>query len=171
MAECSNCGKTYFVGGRSIDGHRYCGATCAQSHPVIVTAERLSAAEVHLYVDDCRHGPCPICRREDGPVDVHAAHRVVSLIFVTQWATRRHVCCRRCGRRKQAIAMLTSAVCGWWGLPWGVVLTPIQIARNLLGFARREPRTATEQFEQVVRRKLAAHRLRGAARDFAPACE
>ena len=69
------------------------------------------------------------------------------------------------------IAMLTSAVCGWWGLPWGVVLTPIQIARNLLGFARREPRTATEQFEQVVRRKLAAHRLRGAARDFAPACE
>lgn len=47
------------------------------------------------------------------------------------------------------------------GVPWGIVLTPIQIARNLLGLARREPRTATEQFEQVVRRKLAAHRLRG----------
>ncbi|MBN3817593.1 hypothetical protein G3N57_13670 [Paraburkholderia sp. Se-20369] len=164
MAECSNCGKTFFVGGRSIDGHRYCGATCAHRHPVLVAAERLPAVTVNRYVDDCRYGPCPVCRRDGRPIDVHATHRVVSLIFVTQWATRRHVCCRRCGRKKQAVALLMSAVCGWWGLPWGIVLTPIQIARNLLGFARREPRTATEQFERVVRRKLAARQLQRARR-------
>ncbi|MBN3787205.1 hypothetical protein [Burkholderia sp. Ac-20353] len=160
MAECSNCGKTFFFGGRPVDGNRYCGAECAQRHPVLVAAEHLPAARVQHYVDDCRYGPCPICKREDGPVDVHADHRVVSLIVVTNWTTRRHVCCRRCGRKKQAIALLTSAVCGWWGLPWGVVVTPIQIARNLLGLARREPVTSTPQFEQTVRRKVAAHQLR-----------
>ncbi|KWO56839.1 hypothetical protein WM28_03800 [Burkholderia ubonensis] len=168
MAECSNCGKTFFIGGQTIDRHRYCGAQCAQAHAMLVVAERLPAVTVHQYVDDCRHGPCPICKREDGPIDVHADHRVVSLVFVTQWATRRHVCCRRCGRKKQAMAILTSAVCGWWGLPWGVVFTPIQIVRNVLGFARREPATATQQFEQAVRRKLAAHHLRRAQHAVEP---
>ncbi|MGU7773027.1 hypothetical protein ACV229_22975 [Burkholderia sp. MR1-5-21] len=166
MAECSNCGKTFFIGGRSLDGNRYCSATCAQWHPVLVVAERLPATRVHLYVDDCRYGPCPICKRDDAPVDVHAVHRVVSTIFVTRWTTRRHVCCQRCGRKKQAIAVLTSAVCGWWGLPWGVIVTPIQIARNVAGFVRLAPETATEHLDQAMRRKLAARQLRR-ARDVA----
>ncbi|EAY66710.1 hypothetical protein BCPG_05105 [Burkholderia cenocepacia PC184] len=121
-------------------------------------------AKVRQYVDDWRYGPCPICLREGRPVDVHASHRVVSLLFVTRWATRRHVCCRRCGRRKQALALLASATLGWWGLPWGIVLTPIQLARNLLGLAARDPEVATQQFEELVRRKLAARRLARAER-------
>ncbi|MBR8315784.1 hypothetical protein KDW36_21620 [Burkholderia dolosa] len=163
MTECSHCGRTFLIGGRSIDGRRYCGPACAHAHPIVVEAERLPDATVRQYVDDCRYGPCPICRRDDRPVDVHASHRVVSLLFVTRWATRRHVCCRRCGRRKQALALLASAAFGWWGLPWGIVLTPIQLARNALGLAARDPDVATQQFEQLLRRKLAARRLRGAA--------
>ncbi|EAY70823.1 hypothetical protein BDAG_03630 [Burkholderia dolosa AU0158] len=163
VTECSHCGRTFLIGGRSIDGRRYCGPACAHAHPIVVEAERLPDATVRQYVDDCRYGPCPICRRDDRPVDVHASHRVVSLLFVTRWATRRHVCCRRCGRRKQALALLASAAFGWWGLPWGIVLTPIQLARNALGLAARDPDVATQQFEQLLRRKLAARRLRGAA--------
>ncbi|MPV56684.1 hypothetical protein CFB46_28500 [Burkholderia sp. HI2761] len=159
MAECSQCGRTFLVGGRSIDGRRYCSPVCAQAHPVVVEADRVPDAKVRQYVDDWRYGPCPICLREGQPVDVHASHRVVSLVFVTRWATRRHVCCRRCGRRKQAVALLASATLGWWGLPWGIVLTPIQLARNLLGLAARDPEAATPQFEALVRRKLAARRL------------
>lgn len=152
------------LGGQSIDGRRYCGPACAHAHPVVVEAERVPDAKVRQYVDDWRYGPCPICLREGRPVDVHASHRVVSLLFVTRWATRRHVCCRRCGRRKQALALLASATLGWWGLPWGIVLTPIQLARNLLGLAARDPEVATQQFEQLVRRKLAARRLARAGR-------
>jgi len=25
---------------------------------------------------------------------------------------------------------------GWWGFPWGLVLTPVQITRNLIGMSR-----------------------------------
>ncbi|KML59238.1 MULTISPECIES: hypothetical protein [Burkholderia] len=159
MSECSHCGRTFLVGGRSIDGHRYCSPACAQAHPIVVEAERVPDEKVRLYVDDWRYGPCPICLREGNPVDVHASHRVVSLVFVTRWATRRHVCCRRCGRKKQAAALLASVTLGWWGLPWGIVLTPIQLVRNALGLAARDPEVATQQFEQLVRRKLAARRL------------
>ncbi|MBP0715730.1 hypothetical protein DF141_18055 [Burkholderia cenocepacia] len=164
MAECNHCGRTFLVGGRSIDGRRYCSPACARAHPVVVEAERVPDAKVRQYVDDWRYGPCPICLREGRPVDVHASHRVVSLVFVTRWATRRHVCCRRCGRRKQAVALLASATLGWWGLPWGIVLTPIQLARNVLGLAARDPEAATPQFEALVRRKLAARRLARAER-------
>ncbi|AWV02071.1 hypothetical protein DM992_21640 [Burkholderia sp. JP2-270] len=162
MAECSHCGRTFLIGGRSIDRRRYCSPACAHAHPIVVEAERVPDAKVRQYVDDWRYGPCPICLREGHPVDVHASHRVVSLVFVTRWATRRHVCCRRCGRKKQAIALLASAALGWWGLPWGIVLTPIQLARNALGLAARDPEVATQQFEQLVRRKLAERRLQRA---------
>ena len=91
MAECSHCGRTFLVGGRSIDGRRYCRPACAQAHPIVVEAERVPDAKVWEYVHDWRYGPCPICGRDDQPVDVHASHRVVSLLFVTRWATRRHV--------------------------------------------------------------------------------
>nr|WP_241308688.1 hypothetical protein [Burkholderia cenocepacia] len=44
------------------------------------------------------------------------------------------------------------------------MLTPIQLARNLLGLAARDPEVATRQFEEFVRRKLAARRLARAER-------
>ncbi|UTP26080.1 hypothetical protein NMB33_23515 [Burkholderia sp. FXe9] len=42
------------------------------------------------------------------------------------------------------------------------MLTPIQLVRNALGLAARDPAVATQQFEELVRRKLAARRLRRA---------
>jgi hypothetical protein len=165
VPECCNCGKMFFIGGQSIDGYRYCGTRCSQRHSVIVAAERVPAASVQQFVERWRHGPCPICKRQDGPIDVHAAHRVVSLLIVTQWATQRHVSCRRCGRNKQLLAIIQSAVWGWWGIPWGLVITPIQIVRNVVGATRRETATATMHFEQVVRRELAAQQLQSARRD------
>lgn len=162
MAECCNCGKTFFIGGQSIDGYRYCSATCSRLHPVIVTAESLPAATVQQFVEKWRHGDCPVCKRQNGPVDVHAEHRVISLIFVTQWHTRRHISCRRCGWNKQLEAIIYSTLLGWWGLPWGFVITPIQIVRNAVGLARRDTVTATEHFEKAVRRQLAAHQLQSA---------
>jgi len=50
---------------------------------------------------------------------------------------------------------------GWWGIPWGLVLTPIQIGRNLFGVARPpDPSKPSAQFENIVRMNLAAEALR-----------
>jgi hypothetical protein len=29
--------------------------------------------------------------------------------------------------------MVFSLFCGWWGFPWGLILTPVQITRNIVG--------------------------------------
>jgi hypothetical protein len=51
---------------------------------------------------------------------------------------------------------LFSAVCGWWGLPWGLILTPIQIGRNVFGlFTKPNPAQPSAQLEALLRNELA----------------
>jgi hypothetical protein len=77
-------------------------------------------------------GRCPRCSGH-GPVDVHTSHWVWSAVFFTRWGSCSHICCRKCGRIEQVKAGLSSFVLGWWGFPWGLLMTPIQIIQNLVG--------------------------------------
>jgi hypothetical protein len=155
MSSCSQCGKSILFGGRKLDGRRYCSANCAKAHPTLLAADRIPANVLQQHLDHWRNSPCPRCKRQDGPVDVHAHHRVHSMILMTQWHTRRSVCCRRCGRRDQLKGALYSAALGWWGFPWGLFVTPIQIARNITGMCRSDAAQPTPEFERVVRLHIA----------------
>ena len=56
---------------------------------------------------------------------------------------------------------LLTLVAGWWGIPWGLVFTPIQIARNLYGIAHPpDPAKPSARFEQMVRMNIAAEASR-----------
>ncbi|WP_266157891.1 hypothetical protein [Dyella silvatica] len=155
MHECHNCSKTMLFGGRTIEGYRYCGNACASRHPLLRSAERIPANVLQQHVEHWRNGPCPRCKQQQGPIDVYAHHRVHSFILMTQWSTKKHICCRRCGRREQIKSALYSASLGWWGIPWGLLATPIQVTRNVAGIFQREPMRASADFEQVVRMQLA----------------
>jgi hypothetical protein len=51
-----------------------------------------------------------------------------------------------------------SLVLGWWGLPWGLLLTPVQIGRNLIGIARPpEASKPSAQLEKIIRMNIAAN--------------
>ena len=39
------------------------------------------------------------------------------------------------GVKQQTIGLFSSALLGWWGFPWGLIMTPVQIAKNLVGLA------------------------------------
>ncbi|MBB6244018.1 hypothetical protein HDE79_003493 [Rhodanobacter sp. MP1X3] len=159
MSQCNNCGKSILFGGRTMEGYRYCGASCSKSHPLHRAAEQIPANILQQYVEQWRNGPCPRCKRQDGPIDVHSHHRVHSFVLMTQWHTQRSVCCRRCGRRGQIGSAFYAAALGWWGFPWGLLVTPIQIARNISGICRRQPERASADFERVVRLQLARQQL------------
>ncbi len=160
MSECSNCGKFILFGGRTLDGQRYCGSACAQRHPLLRSAERVPAQVLQQYVEQWRKDACPQCKRKGEPLDVYAHHRVHSFILMTQWSTQRQVSCRRCGRRSQLLSTLYSATLGWWGMPWGLLVTPIQVGRNVVGLFRPTPQRASPAFERLVRLQLAQHQLK-----------
>jgi hypothetical protein len=77
-------------------------------------------------------GKCPKCNGH-GPVDVHKSYWVWSALLFTRWGSSANICCRKCGRTEQLNAGLLSLVLGWWGFPWGLIMTPIQIIQNLVG--------------------------------------
>jgi hypothetical protein len=60
------------------------------------------------------------------------------------------------------MASLSSLFLGWWGFPWGLILTPVQIGRNLFGLVRSPSSFApSAQLERIVRLTIAEDIRRG----------
>jgi hypothetical protein len=132
MPVCDACGTTIMFGGVKKDGLRFCNGVCAGRGEWLLAARQIPDAEVDRRAREVHQGSCPKCGGP-GPVDVYTSHTVWSALVLTRWASRPEVCCWSCGRGKQLTAALSSAVLGWWGFPWGLILTPVQVGRNLAG--------------------------------------
>jgi hypothetical protein len=92
----------------------------------------------------------------NGPVDVFTSHRVHSMLYVTSWRSLPRISCRGCATKAQLGGLFYSLCLGWWGIPWGFVMTPVQIFRNLNGLRQDpEPTRSAPQFEALVRMRLA----------------
>jgi hypothetical protein len=57
-----------------------------------------------------------------------------------------------------------SLALGWWGIPWGLLVTPVQIARNIGALmSRRDETGPTPQLEKLVKLSLAQSIAQSAA--------
>lgn len=66
----------------------------------------------------------------------NTAHRVWSALVLTNWSSHPAISCRGCALKRQAGSLLSCLVLGWWGLPWGLVWTPVQVIRNIVGMVK-----------------------------------
>ncbi|HNQ88761.1 MAG TPA: hypothetical protein PKM73_09120 [Verrucomicrobiota bacterium] len=160
MAVCTYCATTVLFGGiRTAEG-LFCNERCLQSHALLGQVERVYEDVVARKVAELHQGRCPRCGGP-GPNDAHRAYRVRSLLFFSTWSNTPQVCCRACARRSQLAAIGYCLALGWWGLPWGLLMTPLQVWRNLRDLcARRDPTRPSRELEVIVRVGLAAKRAR-----------
>lgn len=157
MTSCADCNSTILFGGKRHDGLRYCDATCLQRGVLTRVADQLPKHDVDIYVANVHRGRCPNCAGE-GPVDVHTSHRVYSLILYTSWSSRPTICCRGCGIKRKIGDAVFSVFFGWWGVPWGLFVTPLQIGRNVAGcFRTPDPRMPSRSLEKMLRLNMAAN--------------
>ncbi len=155
MASCDYCKSLILFGGKKKSGRTFCNDNCLQEGRLLLAADRLPQHAVDAAIDELHQGQCPQCNGP-GPVDVHTSHTVWSILVMTTWRSTPHVCCRSCGRQKQLTGLVTSSLFGWWGFPWGVIFTPIQIGKNLSGlFSGPDPEVPSEQLETMARLELA----------------
>jgi hypothetical protein len=156
MASCAYCGTTILFGGVRDGDRRFCNAKCQAGGALVELSRQLTDSSVQQAVWEVHQGACPKCDGP-GPVDVHTSYRVWSAILLTQWSNQPQVSCRKCGIKAQLGNTLFSAVLGWWGFPWGLILTPVQIGRNVWGMIS-PPDTATPsaKLDNQVRLGLAA---------------
>jgi hypothetical protein len=159
MSTCQHCGTFIVFGGKQSNGLRFCSEKCYQAGIVRSASHQLAQQVpeelIQQQVLAVHQGNCPKCGRP-GPVDVHLSHRVWSAIHVTSWKSQPHMSCRACGIKAQWGDTLFSLLLGWWGFPFGFVITPLQIGRNIAGMLRGpDPERPSPQLEQMVRQDIA----------------
>jgi hypothetical protein len=155
MPRCANCGTTIIFGGVRDFGMQYCNEKCREKGTVSKIASQIPDDALAWYVQEIHQGACPKCGGS-GPVDVHTSYTIWSFAVLTSWQSHPEVCCRRCGVMAQVNGMLLSGAVGWWGLPWGVIGTPIQILRNIGGIvAPPDASRPSTKLKDLVRVDLA----------------
>ena len=155
MAQCGACNTSILFGGVKNGDQRYCNANCYQRGVLLDLSNQLPLEAVQHQIDQVFRGQCPKCHGP-GPVDVHKSFRVWSMLLMTSWRTTPLIACRSCGRKAQMTDALVSLLVGWWGFPWGLVMTPVQIGRNIAGALKAEPERPSPDLETAVRIMIAS---------------
>jgi len=132
MSKCGYCGSTILMGGVRAGGQVFCNRKCFQDAHVLTASQQIPSDVLDQKVQEVWAGNCPECKGP-GPADLHKAYQVWSAIVTTRWSTKPRICCRSCATKRQIAGAVSSLIVGWWGIPWGLILTPVQIARDIAG--------------------------------------
>jgi len=161
MAVCRYCSTTILFGGLTVGDHVYCDERCQESARLLQLSGKIYPDQVQKKAAELHRRNCPQCGGP-GPTDVHRAHRIRSALFRSKWDSTPLLCCRRCARKAQWRGLGTSMLLGWWNIPWGVLMTPVQIFRNLKGlFAGPSPKRPSIELEKLARVGLASRVVKG----------
>ena len=159
MASCAYCGTRIFLGGKKVGDRRFCSEDCYQKRIYLDVVDQVPADLLEKYILSIHTGTCPKCGRE-GPVDVHNSYKVWSALVMTSWSTTPIVSCRRCGMKSKLGNTAFSLIFGWWGFPWGFIMTPIQVGRNVLSLTSTpDPTRPSKKLRQILKFQLAANIL------------
>lgn len=160
MAKCSYCSTTLIFGGKKEGDLRFCNDECWQKGRVLLIANEIPDDVIKQYARDIHSGLCPKCEQQRGPVDVYTSHKIWSMILMTSWSSVPQISCRSCGVKAMLAGTASSFFLGWWGIPWGILITPVQIAKNVWGLLRiEESMQPSSKLERMVRINLASHAL------------
>lgn len=120
-------------------------------------ADQIPRETLDQHLQAIFRGKCPKCSGE-GPIDIHTSYFVWSILILTSWENTPNMCCKSCGVKGQALSALGSLFLGWWGFPWGIIMTPVQVARNIAAIFRSgDPDTPSEELKRQVKLLLAEH--------------
>jgi hypothetical protein len=151
---CAYCDTWIMFGGNRLGQLRFCTDSCRQSGIQLSASHEIPDHVVNERVWSVFNGICPKCGGP-GPVDVHRSHRVVSALVVTSSNNRLTMSCRSCANKEKIRDTLLTFGLGWWGVPWGVIMTPIQIGRNLTAlFSRSGTGQPSTHLQKLVRLKM-----------------
>ncbi len=151
---CDSCRAIVAGNGVYVAGGVYCSTGCYRKGYLTELAKLLPTEEIDNRVKAVYEGKCPECGGK-GPVDVHHADYVYSLLVVSVRSSEPKICCRVCARQRQLKAAWVCAWLGWWGL-FGLIATPIAIYRNLSAMRKPDAECPSRALRESVMLQLAA---------------
>lgn len=159
MANCSYCNSWIIFGARKDAFGTYCSDKCQVFGNCLAASNSVPQVEIDREIEVLLKKPCPRCGRP-GPVDFHKSYKVWSALILTSWSTNPDISCKSCATMRQLEAIAFSGVLGWWGFPWGIILTPVQVSRNLIDMVKKtSPGKSSPMLERAVRFQVGAKLL------------
>lgn len=113
-------------------GQRFCSQRCLRNARLLEKAVEFSNAEVLSHAKNIKNSACPMCSQHKSKVEVRYHYRIWSAGIISDWQEYRQVSCLACGRRANLKSLAYCMALGWWGLPWGPLITPAQVLANLV---------------------------------------
>jgi hypothetical protein len=89
------------------------------------------STEFETYVDLIRSQPCPVCGSSTQPLNAVIIGTVKSFILLTQYKKKLMIACPTCLQQANQKGTTTTALLGWWGLPWGIIRTTQTLIKNM----------------------------------------
>jgi hypothetical protein len=154
MPKCHHCETTIVFGGVRDGRRRYCNQKCRDDDTMRLALGEIPPGFAEEKAQRIFEGPCPQCGGR-GPNEVHVAYTIWALAIVTQFGEKATIGCQSCGTRARLKAIVANGLFGWWSMQ-GVLMTPVQIVRNLHGLmvASVSSRPSPEMID-TVRQELA----------------
>lgn len=153
MPICDYCGEHFTFGALKVGSYKFCSGNCRDKGRILEILDSVPPRQVTDYIISVRNDNCPSCGG-NGPIDIRPSYRVYSVGLYTSWKTVNKIECRACARKRQLSDFGYCLAAGWWGLPWGFVLTPIQVIRNLVAMHYTSS-FSTYRFMQIAKLNLA----------------
>lgn len=91
--------------------------------------------------------PCPICEDETVKLNATVIHTAKSFVFFSTFRKEHIIGCPDCLDKKNKESIISTALLGWWGLPWGILKTPFYIYNN---FREKRYNHAVESNENLL---------------------
>jgi hypothetical protein len=135
MATCASCGNSILWGGVRLNGSRYCGQKCCSQDELGRLAASIPEQAVKIEAKKIRNGNCPVCSRRGEEIELRKSYKAISYVIVTRWGVYPIVSCSSCHRKKVLGDFILTLCFGWWGFPWGMIITPVQLIRNICAVA------------------------------------
>jgi hypothetical protein len=135
MATCASCGNSILWGGVRLNGRRYCGQKCCSQDEFGRLAASIPEQAVKIEAKKIRNGHCPVCSRRGGEIELRKSYKAISYLIMTRWGEYPIISCSSCHRKKILGDLILTLCFGWWGFPWGLIITPVQLIRNISAFA------------------------------------
>lgn len=98
---------------------------------VIAQRKEYTIHEIAEYAELLRSLPCPVCANTAIKLNGTIAYTVKSIVFFTTYGSVPTIACPDCLDKKNNEAILSTALLGWWGIPWGLINTPVYIYKNI----------------------------------------
>jgi hypothetical protein len=158
MNRCAVCGELILFGGVKQGNLQFCNTICQSKGQLVAASARVPESEAQALARQIHQGHCPRCKGP-GPVDVHTSYWVWSALALTRWGSQPQLKCRRCGIKSQLGNLAFTGLLGWWGFPWGLLWTPVQIGRNIGAiFSPPDPSQPSAKLVQIAYFQLAGQK-------------